>query len=346
MPRLAIIDENKCKPNKCSKECIQSCPPQKSGKQVIEIEDIGNTIKYQTSITNINKLFDKRQIAKIVENLCIGCNLCVKKCPFNAIKIINLPEEIPNEIIHRYSQNGFRLYKLPTIKKNMITGIIGENGVGKTTIIDILSNNVYPNFENFNIINNNSLNNKSLFDKLLVNNLSNNDLLNKDIITKFRGTSLQDYFKNLYDNKLKFSIKEQKIKKMIKNNEFLTVNEFIILNDIATNNGTYNDDDTYYKLEINCILTRKLSVLSGGELQKLLCWITSKKDADVYIFDEPSNFLDIKQRLYISHLICSLKILINMLLLLSMTCQCLTMSLMNYILFMDNQDVMELFQKD
>lgn len=41
MTRIAIVDPNKCKPDKCSKECIKKCPPQKTGKQVIEIEDVG-----------------------------------------------------------------------------------------------------------------------------------------------------------------------------------------------------------------------------------------------------------------------------------------------------------------
>ena len=126
MPRIAILDQDKCRPEKCSKECIKSCPPQKSGKQVIEIvdiEDMGAKIPIQTNksdmirtdIKQINKLTDKRKIAKIAESLCIGCNQCVRVCPFEAIKIINLPEENPADIVHRYGPNGFRLYKLPIL---------------------------------------------------------------------------------------------------------------------------------------------------------------------------------------------------------------------------------------
>ncbi len=288
MTRLAIIDENKCKPNKCSKECIKSCPPQKSGKQVIEIEDLGKNliIDSQANKSDMirqktqadNKLTDKKQIAKIAESLCIGCNMCVRACPFDAIKIINLPEENPADIIHRYSANGFRLYKLPIMKKNQIMGIIGENGVGKTTLIDILSNKIRPNFEQFN---------KTFSDK--------------DIITKFRGSVLQDYLKDLYRGALKFSIKEQKLKSSIKNFN-ITVNQYISSLGLEVNLSS----PTFVSLEINKIYNNNLNTLSGGELQRLLCWITVSRDADVYIFDEPSNFLDVKQRLEVSKLIRSL----------------------------------------
>lgn len=268
MKRIAIVDENKCKPEKCKRECIGSCPPQKSGKSVIEIEDIG---KNNLTITN------KKQIAKIIETNCIGCNLCVKKCPFQAIKIVNLPDELPSEMVHRYSQNGFALYKLPIIKHNVVTGFVGQNGVGKTTLIDILSNSIIPNFGNMNEI-----------------------IETKNISAKFRGTTLQNYFNKLYKCELTMSIKEQRIKKCIKNEQDLLVSEFI-------NSLHLNINEWYYKLEINLINEKKIDVLSGGELQRLLCWVTASKEADVYIFDEPTNFLDIRQRLEVSKLIVSLK---------------------------------------
>ena len=292
MTRIAIIDENKCKPEKCSKECIKSCPPQKSGKQVIsitDIEDMGKKTNSQSNksdmtridISQINKLTDKKKIAKIAESLCIGCNQCVRVCPFEAIKIINLPEENPADIVHRYNPNGFRLYKLPILKPNTIIGIVGANGVGKTTLIDILSNKIRPNFEQFG----------KLFTE-------------KEIVAKFRGTVLQDYLKDLYGSKLKFSIKEQKIKQGIPS-KMITVNEFLKSKsiDIDTLNPI---PDSFYSLEINKIVASGLQTLSGGELQRLLCWMTAITPASVYIFDEPSNYLDVKQRLEISKLIRSI----------------------------------------
>ena len=293
MPRIAIIDPDKCKPDKCAKECIKKCPPQKTGKQVIDIEDIGEQNKQQTNKSNlvktdvnyISKLTDKKKIAKIAESLCIGCNQCVKACPFNAIRIINLPEENPAEIIHRYSPNGFRLYGLPILKTNTVIGIVGENGVGKTTLIDILSNKIKPNFEQFG-----------------------KTFQPKEIIGKFRGSVLQDYLKSLYNGSLTFSIKDQKIKHQINEEINLkkskTVREYVISKSIDLD--IVKNLDSYQSLEIPKLLDLDMRTLSGGELQRLLCWITAVVKSNVYIFDEPSNFLDVKQRLEVSKLIKSI----------------------------------------
>lgn len=284
MTRIAIIDKDKCKPEKCAKECMKYCPPQRSGKRVIDIEDTGKSLsdidKSQMLVYEENKT---RKVAKISENLCIGCNQCVKVCPFGAIKIVNIPEENPNDIVHRYSPNAFRLYKLPIMKPNTIIGIIGENGVGKTTLIDILSNKIRPNFEQYN---------KSLTDK--------------EIISKFRGTVLQDYLKELYSYKLCFSIKEQRVKNSLINiPKTYTVREFIEHNYLDMKKISKLDSFEY--LEIDKLLDFNVHTLSGGELQRLLCWKTAVTNADVYLFDEPSNYLDIKQRLEISRLIKSIQ---------------------------------------
>jgi ATP-binding cassette subfamily E protein 1 len=251
MPRIAIIDKLKCKPTKCKKECMKRCPIQQTGRVVIDIEDIG--------------------VAKIDETGCNGCNQCVSVCPYNAIKIVNIPEKVPNEIIHRYGENEFQLYRLPKLVKNKVITLIGQNGIGKSTVLDILIGKIYPNFGNLSV--------------------------KQDILKMFGGSVLKTYFTQLYNGTLIFSIKTQKIKHMREN--IITIKEYIELNNLYIN-------DWYYALELHNKQNTNINNLSGGELQRFYCWVTCNIRANVYIFDEPTNFLDIKQRLIVSQMIKSL----------------------------------------
>lgn len=256
--RIAIIDKDKCKPKKCSHECKKSCPVNQMGKICIEIEDI----------------------AKINEGLCIGCSQCVNRCPFNAIKIVNLPSQIANNLVHSYGENLFKLYKLPNPKVGKIIGILGQNGVGKTTIMNILSGKTIPNFDKLN---------------------NDNVIITKEQVLKHvRGTELQKYLKLLYDDKFKINNKPQDILSLVKNNKTknMKVSEIII---------KFKDFGNYNKiidvLDLNKIFNNTIITLSGGELQKLVCAITLLKEGDVYIFDEPTNYLDIEYRIKIANLI-------------------------------------------
>ena len=128
--RIAIVNPDKCKPRKCKQECKKICPVNQVGKMCIEV--------LPTSI-----------ICFINETLCLDCNQCVKRCPFQAIKIINLPKGLPQEVTHRYGANAFKLHRLPTPRPGEVMGLVGGNGIGKTTALKILSGNLQPNLGNY-----------------------------------------------------------------------------------------------------------------------------------------------------------------------------------------------------
>ncbi len=251
--RVAVINYDYCKPDKCNLECINFCPINRTGGKAIELSDIvkGKPVIY--------------------EDTCIGCGICVKKCPFEAIDIVNLPDMFGQDVIHRYTINGFELFGLPIMKQGLITGIIGKNGSGKTTILKIMSGNLLPNFGDPNY--------KPTPD---------------EVLQRFKGKEIYDYFKRLYDKNLRVIFKIQYIEYVSK---YLkgTVRE-----NLAKADERGKLDEIVSILEMNNYLNKDVRVLSGGELQTLLVAASLLKDADVYLFDEPSSYLDIKQRINVA----------------------------------------------
>ncbi|NHJ38602.1 MAG: ribosome biogenesis/translation initiation ATPase RLI [Asgard group archaeon] len=250
MTRIAIVEREKCNKKKCALECIKFCPVNRtSDEQCVSLDD--DTGK-----------------AKIIEILCTGCGICIRKCPRKAIQIINLPDELETDLVHRFSRNGFKLYRLPKPKTGQVLGLIGRNGAGKSTSLKILSGQLKPNLGQWNDPPDWS-----------------------EIIEYFRGSELQNYFDALQNETLKTAIKPQEISGLPKYTKG-------IVKDLIT-----KVDERDYKDEVKSLLNlekfweRELSVLSGGELQRVAIAATIVKDADVYLFDEPSSFLDVKERM-------------------------------------------------
>jgi len=261
MKRIAIIDREKCRaPEKCNYICISVCPVYKSKKDIFKIGD------------------DKKPL--IDESLCIGCGICEKKCPFNAIIILNLVKEPESNLVFQYGQNTFRLYGLPIIKEKSIIGIIGRNGIGKSTAISILAGILKPNFGEYNRV----------FDE-------------KEIIRRFRGSELQKYFENLYSKKVKISYKPQNIYLFVKLYGEKTVKE--ILDTLVKSKEELNK--IIKEFEIENIYERKIKELSGGELQKVLFIFSSLKEHDLLLIDELTNYLDIYERVKMSSHLLEMK---------------------------------------
>lgn len=62
-----------------------------------------------------------------------------------------------------------------------------------------------------------------------------------------------------------------------------------------------------YDLEMDKLYQRDISELSGGELQRFAMLIVMIQKAQVYIFDEPTSYLDVKQRIKAARLIRGLQ---------------------------------------
>lgn len=91
------------------------------------------------------------KLAWISEELCIGCGICVKKCPFSAISIINLPKNLESQTTHRYGPNSFKLHRLPMPRPGQVLGLVGTNGIGKSTALQILAAKLKPNLGRYDV---------------------------------------------------------------------------------------------------------------------------------------------------------------------------------------------------
>ena len=250
--RIAVLDKDSCHSRKCNLECISFCPVNKTGSDCIVLGEEAKAV--------------------ISEELCTGCGICVKKCPFEAITILNLATELGEEKVHQYGINTYRLYKLPIPKKNSVVGMVGRNGVGKSTALNILAGSLKPNL--------------GLYD---------NPPSWERIIDQFQGTELMSHFEAISDGALRVSIKPQAVY-MIPKVWTGTVRELLQKTAGATRDVSEMSDALYLK---EC-LDRYVSELSGGDLQRTAVGVTTLKDADIYLFDEPSSYNDVFQRMNVS----------------------------------------------
>jgi ATP-binding cassette subfamily E protein 1 len=218
-------------------------------------------------------VIDKDGYPIISEILCTGCGICPKKCPANCITIINLAQEF-GEIIFQYGVNMFRLYGLALADQTGVIGFIGKNGIGKSTALKILGGILIPNFGEYE---------------------KKPDL---DFAIKKLNPNQANYFKKLKNNQIKISLKPQQIDKL---NTVFSGSVIEFLKKINSDEQKINYIIENFKL--SKILDKSISVLSGGELQKVVIAGAFLKEADLYYFDEPASYLDIYERIEIAKLI-------------------------------------------
>ena len=256
MKRIAVVDNEKLK-DKQKNLYIQSlCPVNRSGKECISVAKDG--------------------FLSIDEATCIGCGICPKAAP-DAIKIVNLPEILDKKPIHRYGENKFALYNLPTPIFDKVVGVLGVNGIGKSSAISVLGGLLKPNFG--------ELEKKASY---------------KEIIDFFKGTETQLFFEKVDKGEIKVSYKPQHVDLIPKAKKGKVKD---LLKKIDEKNKL---DEVMKELEIENILDNEISKISGGELQRVAIAAAVLKKANLYIFDEPSSYLDIKQRINVSRFLRNL----------------------------------------
>ena len=254
MPRIAVVEKKKCNPNGCGGYlCMRLCPINRKGEECIAKDEGGKV--------------------KIDEKLCTGCGICPNRCPFEAISIVNLPEELAKQPIHQYGHNGFHLYNLPIPIFGKVVGILGKNGIGKSTAIQILAGILKPNL---------GKDKEAGYD---------------EIIDFFKGSEAQIFFEKIKKGEITVSYKPQQVD-LIPKQFSGTVKELLKKVD-----ETMRFDEIVENLDLKHVLDTAVGNISGGELQRVAIAATVLKKANFYVFDEPTSYLDIKQRIKVSKFI-------------------------------------------
>lgn len=256
--RVAVLDRDLCQPKKCGLECIKYCPVNKSGADCIILNE------------EVKK-------AQIDEEVCNGCGICVKVCPFDAITIVNLASELASDKIHQYGPNSFRLYKLPTPRKGEVVGLLGRNGMGKSTVVNILSGNLKPNLGRYE--------NPPEWD---------------EILKYYSGTELKSHFEKIKNKQIRASIKPQQVHHVAQ--AFDGTGKDLI--EKYDERGISRE--LIKELGLENSMEQNLKELSGGELQRLSIAAVASKDTEFYFFDEPSSYNDVFQRKSVARVIHSL----------------------------------------
>jgi ATP-binding cassette, sub-family E, member 1 len=248
--KLAIVDREKCKPAVCGNECKKYCPVEK--KELDTCVVIGSK-------------------CVIDEHTCVGCSICVKRCPLGALSVVNLPSVSEKDIVHRYGENGFALYGLPVPKEGSVLGLLGRNGIGKSTVVKILSGTEEMN-------------------------LGKKDVGTDDVKEFFKGNEILRYFDSLKDKKI--SYKPQNLSD-------LAVDIGVL--DLLKKRGSVEEIERLAEvLGVRQVLGNRMDKLSGGELQRIAILAASLGKSDIYFFDEPLAFLDIGERIRVSDFLIEL----------------------------------------
>ncbi|WP_226012068.1 ribosome biogenesis/translation initiation ATPase RLI [Halomicrobium salinisoli] len=265
---IAVVDLDRCQPDRCNYECANFCPPNRTGKECI--------VTREERFEEGEEFDGTPEQISISEEICLGesCGICVEKCPFDAIEIINLPQELQDEPVHRYGENAFSLYGLPAPQEGRVTGILGPNGIGKTTAVHILADELTPNLGRFD-----------------------DEPSWEAVLEEYRGTELQGYLEELRDGDVTVARKPQYVDQIPDQFDGTTRQ----LLESTDERGAL--EDLIERVGIGPVVDNDVDNLSGGELQRVALVATLARDADFYFLDEITPYLDIGQRMTAARLI-------------------------------------------
>ena len=223
------------------------------------------SFKLLPSLNKITNSLQQLQFSDAVINL-VFKELSLNKLTHYSTKKLKLKKQIKFEkVSFKHDKTNEYIFDKTNFvfKKNNIYGIVGKSGVGKTTLIDLLSGLLKP--ENGRIM----VDNKPLIDKKVIRSWQNNISYVSQSINIFNDTllnniTLNENNKKINSKKLAYILSELELDKII--------------------------DKLPKKMET--ILFENTKNLSGGQIQRIGIARAFYKESDILILDEATNALD------------------------------------------------------
>ncbi len=285
MKKVFLIDYDLCSLNSCGQPCVKKCPISISNqrkKQHHKKDEV--PIRYKKSTDNMI----------IIDEFCIKCGICLNVCPRNAIYSIFLLDEPEEDLItHEYPiktdkteisvlpneiDRGFRLFGIPTLLSGKVTGLCGPNGIGKSTVLNILSGNL----------------------KMNLGQTKNKNLKWQEILKHVKESEMRQHFQGIINGHRHIAYKPQVLKILFEKYKQKRVKD-ILQNQKHINDNFFNRIIDY--LDITAIADRYLDQCSGGELQRFALASVLIQNVDCYLIDEPCTFLDVRKRIKLAELL-------------------------------------------
>ena len=135
--------------------------------------------------------------------------------------------------------NSFKLHRLPVPRSDQVLGLVGTNGIGKSTALKVLSGNMKPNLGRFD-----------------------SPPEWKEIFNYFKGSELQKFFMSMIQDEMKALIKIQYVDSVAKSKA--ASHKVGLKLKAADKKGIMQD--AIDALDLDNILERQIGQLSGGEL--------------------------------------------------------------------------------
>ena len=126
LARFVLLDQSKCIPGMPAHDYLRKLAGERECEQLC------------IRVSSDNQ-------CSVLDDVCQGCLNKARRCPGGAVRIVHLPHQLASAVTYRYGPNAFKLHRMPAPRAGQVLGLVGTNGIGKSTALRILAGQLKPN---------------------------------------------------------------------------------------------------------------------------------------------------------------------------------------------------------